>query len=341
MTSENKRNYISKKKEEITKLQQNTAKENLKILQAKKKISAAESSIKRTKSLQMIESKRREIERENKKIIEANKIIVKNQEKITHLEKDVNKAEKELIRLEKLEAQQRENTLAKQMQQIDTALEEQSIRQDYLDQEIQELKTLPKQITILFLASNPNDTDTLRLDQEARDIQEKIRTAKYRDNINFVSRWAVRVDDILQAVNEENPTIIHFSGHGCDTGEIVLEGLDGNAVTVNPAAFCRAISTVSNVVQLVVFNACYSEIQAKAIVEHINAAIGMSISISDDAAKIFATQLYSSIAFGLSIQQSFNQAVASLMMHSIPEENTPQLYGKPNVDLNTIFLVEK
>ena len=47
--------------------------------------------------------------------------------------------------------------------------------------------------------------------EEARSIQQKIRMADYRDSIRFESRWATRSGDILQAINETNPTIVHFS----------------------------------------------------------------------------------------------------------------------------------
>lgn len=36
----------------------------------------------------------------------------------------------------------------------------------------EELKNLPNEITVLFMASNPLDAPQLRLDEEARDIQK-------------------------------------------------------------------------------------------------------------------------------------------------------------------------
>lgn len=86
--------------------------------------------------------------------------------------------------------------------------------------------------------------------------------------------------------------------------------------------------------------ACFSEVQALSVVEHIDAAIGMSTSISDEAARIFAAQLYSSIGFGHSLQNSFDQAIAQLMLEGIPEENTPKLYVKDCIDSNDIILVK-
>lgn len=54
-----------------------------------------------------------------------------------------------------------------------------------------------------------------------------IRKSEYRDTIKFESRWAVRTSDLLQAINEVNPDIIHFSGHGDDDGTLAFENPDG------------------------------------------------------------------------------------------------------------------
>ena len=100
------------------------------------------------------------------------------------------------------------------------------------------------------------------------------------------------------------------------------------------------MATVSDTIRLVVFNAYFSESQAKNVVEYIDSAIGMSDSIGDEAAYVFAAQLYSSIGFGKSLQNAFNQAITELMLEGIPEETTPKLYSKKNVTPNEIILVQ-
>jgi hypothetical protein len=68
--------------------------------------------------------------------------------------------------------------------------------------------------TVLFLAANPVRLQWLQLGEECRAIEDKIRAAKFRDRLRFRSRWAARPDDLLQALNEDTPTVLHFSGHG-------------------------------------------------------------------------------------------------------------------------------
>ena len=87
------------------------------------------------------------------------------------------------------------------------------------------------------------------------------------------------------------------------------------------------------------FNACFSESQAKNIVQSIESAIGMNDSIRDDTAITFASQLYSSIGFGHSLEKSFNQAIAAIMLDGIPQETIPQLFVADGVNPDDIVLV--
>ena len=193
------------------------------------------------------------------------------------------------------------------------------------------------QITILFLAANPQNTTQLRLDEEAREIYRRIRLANRRDNLRFITWWAVQPSDILQAVNETHPTIIHFSGHGIDTGKLVLENQNGTPIFVSPEAISQAISTVSDYVKLVVFNVCFSVAQAESITKCIKASIGMSTSISDEAACAFAAQFYSSIGFGLSLNKAFEQARAGILLEGINESDTPKLFCNNNVNADDLY----
>lgn len=229
---------------------------------------------------------------------------------------------------------------ARQSAAMEQAIRHQEQLQAQMQMQLDRLNAIPDKITVLFLAANPTDTPPLRLDEEARSIQEKIRLSEYRDSVHFESRWATRAADILQAINETNPTIVHFSGHGASTGELALLNPDGSTKIVTKEAMTSAMATASDTIRLVVFNACFSEAQAASVVEHIEAAIGMSDSIRDDTACTFAAQLYSSIGFGRSLRTAFDQAKAELLLEGIPGENIPQIYARDDVNLDDMILVQ-
>lgn len=266
--------------------------------------------------------------------------------KISKLEKEIANEQKRLNqeqeREQKRQLRKEADIQRKTQRQIDSVrrtLQLHENKQSDMQEQLDALRSLPERITVLFLAANPKDTNSLRLGEEAREIQEKIRKSEYRDTITFESRWAVRTRDILEAINEVKPDIIHFSGHGDEHGDLVFENESGGFKLVKKEAMASTISTVSDKVRFMFFNACFSAEQAETIVEHIDAAIGMTNSISDEAAITFSAQFYSSVGFGKSVKTAFEQARASLMLEGIEEEDTPELYVKPELSPDEIYLV--
>jgi uncharacterized protein YjbI with pentapeptide repeats len=68
--------------------------------------------------------------------------------------------------------------------------------------------------SILLLAANPKGTATLRLDEEARALQNGLERSRYRDQFAIQQRWAVTPTEVRRALLDLKPKIVHFSGHG-------------------------------------------------------------------------------------------------------------------------------
>jgi hypothetical protein len=69
---------------------------------------------------------------------------------------------------------------------------------------------MDRPIKILFLASNPKDTDRLRLDEEMRGVDQALRQSEFRDKFDIKQHWAVRVVDLQGYFLRYKPDIIHF-----------------------------------------------------------------------------------------------------------------------------------
>jgi len=192
-------------------------------------------------------------------------------------------------------------------------------------------------IKVLFLASNPKATKQLALDEEIREITSKIRAAEYRDSIDLTSAWAVKPDDLLQMLNQHKPQIVHFSGHGSQSGEIILISDGGESKPVSSKALKSLFTTLKDNIKVVFLNCCYSEEQAKAITQVIDCVVGMSDAIGDKGAIIFAASFYRAIGFGRSINDAFDQGITALLLEGIPEENTPKLLVKHGVDPSKVI----
>lgn len=188
-------------------------------------------------------------------------------------------------------------------------------------------------VKILFLVADPSDSARLRLGQELRDVRNSLQHSKQRDNFVLESRESVRPGDITQAIHDIEPQIVHFSGHGNSTGELLFEDLQGKAKPVPPDALANLFELVSKQVSCVVLNACYSEPQAKAIAKYIPYVLGMSKAIGDQAAIKFAVGFYKALGAGRSFKDAYKFARVEIQMEDIKEYLTPVIYGK-NQQLN-------
>lgn len=191
---------------------------------------------------------------------------------------------------------------------------------------------------ILFLAANPQGTTPLALDKEIREIEAKIRASEHRDSLELVSKWAVRPDDLLQALLEVRPQVVHFSGHG-STDQIALVGNDDKPKPVGKDALAYLFGTLKDNIRLVVLNACYSRHQAELITRHIDCVVGMNKPIGDAAAIVFAASFYRAIGFGRSLREAFEIGKSALMLEGIPEHGTPEILAREQVNLEQLVLV--
>ncbi len=193
-------------------------------------------------------------------------------------------------------------------------------------------------LKILFLAANPTNSTALRLDKECREVAKRIRLSEHRNSVELVSRWAVQTDDVIQALLEVKPHIVHFSGHA-ETSGLVLEDSQGKSRTVTPEALLAVFQAIPDNLHLAVFNACDSLPLAKAAVQILDLAIGMTRPIGDEAAIAFAGALYQGVGFGRTAQESFDLGLAALQMEGIPEDSTPRLIVKRGIDAKLLRLI--
>lgn len=192
----------------------------------------------------------------------------------------------------------------------------------------QSLFAMTDKTRILFLSANPADTARLRVDKEQREIDHELKLSRSREQVEFIDAEAVRPNDLQQALLDNNPQIVHFSGHGSENG-VILEDDDGNAQPISTAALANLFRLFKESVQCVVLNACYSEAQATAIGQHIPYVIGMSNAIPDEAAIRFAVGFYKAIAAGKNIEFAFEMGVNALQLDSDDATNIPILLKSP------------
>ena len=199
--------------------------------------------------------------------------------------------------------------------------------------------------TILILAANPTSTERLRLDEEVKKIEQGLERAKGRDQFKLVVKWAVTDDDLRRALLDNDPAIVHFSGHGSgssqggqgrelvpalgeDSGGLAFEDDRGHVQLIPGDALARLFELCADSVKCVVLNACYSEAQANAISQHIDYVVGMKKSVGDEAAIKFAVGFYDALGAGRDFEKAFKFGCIAIDLKGIPEYLTPVLKKK-------------
>lgn len=183
--------------------------------------------------------------------------------------------------------------------------------------------------TILFLSANPRNTTRLSIDKELREIKESIKISGGSDKFNIEQAEAVGVKEFRRAIDDYNPNIIHFSGHGSADGKIVLQGPNDGSHEINEKVLGDFFEIMINQglpLECVVLNACYSEIQAKEIVRSVPNVIGMNNKVKDDTAISFATAFYERLSKGKTYKEAFDVGKVNVSMEGYSGADLPVLH---------------
>jgi len=199
-------------------------------------------------------------------------------------------------------------------------------------------KKRKRPIKILFLAANPKNTERLRLDEEIRGIDQALRQAEYHERFDIAQQWAVRVSDLQDHFLRYKPDIVHFSGYGSDTQEIILEDQHGESQPAPVRALSKTFSLLKDNIRCVVLNACYSEPQAKAIAEYIDCVIGMSENITDKAAIKFSAAFYKALGYGRDVKTAFELGCNQIDLEKLEKQDIPKLLALKNKPEEIVFV---
>jgi hypothetical protein len=203
---------------------------------------------------------------------------------------------------------------------------------------------------ILFLASNPVNTDKLDLEKEFAKLYTSL---KESDNFPYDIRptWTVTPQELQSGMLEQRPRIVHFSGHGIGGGEagdraigeastpeqevgIYLQDTNGKGQLVSGLALANLFKICLKrfPIDAVLLNACHSKSQAEAIsLAGVPYVIGMNRAVKDSTAIVFSTGFYRGLASENDIEFAFDLAVNAIMLEGLSGEDIPVLYKEGKV----------
>lgn len=125
---------------------------------------------------------------------------------------------------------------------------------------------------------------------------EGLQRARYRDHYRLLPCLAITFSGVLRALDDHQPAVAHFGGHGSPAGDLILQDLHRGEHHIPPERLASLLELLDARPWLMVFAACHSVRLARAAVRHAHYAIGFKGPLGDDTALLFSATLYERLA---------------------------------------------
>ena len=196
---------------------------------------------------------------------------------------------------------------------------------------------MTKKIRILFLSANPWVCSRILVDEEAREIFERLQEGPYRDKFELHHHAALRPGDLQKLLLTFEPHIVHFSGHASKKYKIILGGSHGRGKTIDHQGLTDVFALYKRHVRLVVLNACFTREQAHSLSQVVNYSIGAGRGIGDKVGVAFAGAFYRALGFGKSVRDAFASAKAELALTRLPRSRGIELFLRDGLSKKDLF----
>lgn len=166
---------------------------------------------------------------------------------------------------------------------------------------------------ILYVASNPDQQNTLLLEREITLIQQKLSSiSSSLAPLEFIPFPHIEPNDLLDELRHRPPDILHLSAHAGING-VVMES-SGQQLWISAAKLTKLLRALPVRPRLVYLNACNSAEIASHLTNEgvVDFAIGAQVPIQNGPAIKTAAIFYDWLARGHSVQAAYDAASALL-----------------------------
>ncbi|MCI5146567.1 MAG: CHAT domain-containing protein, partial [Candidatus Electrothrix sp. AR3] len=168
---------------------------------------------------------------------------------------------------------------------------------------------------MLLLSANADDTIHLLIDREIRQIEHGLSLTEHPLQLVFKTCDIETLPELRRAIQGHQPQILHFRGNGQDG--LYFAEQEGPSQLVPADVLSAFFNLFSAQVQGVLLNACYSEMQALAIAQHIDYVIAMNGDISDQISLTFMVTFYEGLSDGKQIEAAYRAACLKIMLFGV------------------------
>jgi hypothetical protein len=197
-------------------------------------------------------------------------------------------------------------------------------------------------LRLLVLISNPRGWPRLDVDREWSVLTGALAQPQ-ADGRVIIERMPANMSTLRQRLRREEFHIFHFVGHGYYRGDwgdgvLVMEDAEGESHEVTGEQLGGLLNEY-DATRLAVLNACEGAISdasdafagmAQSLIQQgLPAVVAMQFEITDEAAIIFARELYGAIADGFQLEAALADARGAIRDAGNPTEwGTPVLYSR-------------
>ena len=197
-------------------------------------------------------------------------------------------------------------------------------------------------LRLLVMISNPSDYDPLDVEQEWNALTGALAQPQAEGRVT-VERLAANMSALRGLLRREEFHVFHFVGHGFyrpdwGDGVLVMEDRNGRPLEVTGEELGGLLNEYDPT-RLAVLNACegarsgasdpFAGVAQSLIQQGLPAVVAMQFEITDDAAIIFAHELYAAIADGYPLEAALAEARGAIRDEgNLTEWGTPVLYSR-------------
>jgi tetratricopeptide (TPR) repeat protein len=189
---------------------------------------------------------------------------------------------------------------------------------------------------ILMLSANPENPVTRSRRKEISEITSALNRAavarweqgknptrfKPHDGLNIKA-------SISQELSTIEPYIVHISGSASGIEGLILEGNSGRATSEkSEKLIANLFQDHVESIQCIILNGCYSDVQAREIVQHIEFVIGISQDLEESKVIKFLDDFYFYIGSERTIEDSYQRSYSRLNGTGIQKNLMPILLDK-------------
>ncbi len=189
---------------------------------------------------------------------------------------------------------------------------------------------------ILFLGADTDESRQLYISEHLNKIGTNI-----SEMAPFIYKIKMRTmkEDIIKEIAACHPNILHFAGHGDESGCLLVHTALGGTEKIEPCKMLASLQACCDCLQVVVLAACYSHEKIDEIARYVDVVVCMHGKVTMREVALFSEVFYVALGNGSPVADAFKLGKAQLENNSPDYSNTPQLRVKDGVDPNKMILI--